>query len=73
MGKKNFAVSASGDNQVTEVSRYGNELTVWVRGWTHGLEIQCKLIDGEECFEIYATGGSLAKSNGYKQLLEVNG
>ena len=71
MGKRNFAMSAKGDNQTSEATRFGNDLTVWVRGWEHGIEIVCKKIDGKETFEIWRTGGSKAKSNGRKKLMEL--
>ena len=71
MGKRNFAVSAKGDQQTTEMSRYGNDLNVWVRGWERGIEIECKKIDGVECFEIHLAGGSNAKSNGYGKIVEI--
>lgn len=71
MGKKNFAMSASASDQVTAATRYGNDLAVWVRGWDHGIEIIAQKQEGKEVFEVYATGGSLAKSNGQRLLAVI--
>lgn len=66
MGKRNFAMTCSADVQKTEASKFGNNLSVWVRGWGVGLEINTSMVDDHEFFEVWQTGGSNAKSNGRK-------
>ncbi len=62
-------MSASASGQKTEASRFGDDLAVWTRGWSHGIEVLARLDeDGREIFEIWKTGGSGSKSNGQKLL-----
>jgi hypothetical protein len=75
MGKRRFAATVSSSSHSTTADKYANDLTVWLRGWDHGVEIHADANGADDTFEIYVCGGSTSgRSNGRKLIgTVVNG
>lgn len=58
MGKKRFAGTLHADAHVTSASKFGKNLSAWIRGWNYGVEVQAYVVDGEDVFELWVNSGS---------------
>jgi len=60
--------------QKGEVSRLGSAnsgMSTTINGWNVGIHVEARIIDGEDVFFIYKTGGS-NKSSSIEMIAEVN-
>lgn len=72
MGKRRFAGTLSAADHRTTADKYSSQnLTAWIRGWDHGVEVVCTDHNGDDAFEIWTCGGSNARSNGRKMIGKV--
>ena len=74
MGKRRFAGTLESSEHKTDSSKYGNDLTAWIRGWDYGVEVVARDDGtGTDVFEIWTAGGSNARSNGRRLIGKVIG
>jgi hypothetical protein len=72
MGKRRFAGTLESGEHQTDTSKYANKnLTAWIRGWDHGVEVIAFASGDDDVFEIYTCGGSHARSNGRRLIGKV--
>lgn len=71
MGKRRFAATVTSPDHKTAAEKFSNNLTAWIRGWDFGVEVIARPTadgQGDDVFEIWACGGSHARSNGRRYI-----
>ena len=56
--------------EVTRLGSANSGMSVCINGWDTGIEVRAAVIDGEDVFYIYKTGGS--NHGGVTKIAEVN-